>query len=96
VVHRILGLSSDYAFCLHSKERVPYHVILKVVFAQNPFPKQNNEKKLPLIPGIKQKQSPRQIEMSDMQVALVGDVTDQTPQRRSKLLLDSGNQVSSY
>lgn len=54
VMHRVLGLSEDYAFCLHSKERVPYHVILKVVYAQNPVPKPV-EKKLPLTPGLKQK-----------------------------------------
>ena len=26
----MLGISIDYAFCLHSKERVPYHIIIKV------------------------------------------------------------------
>jgi hypothetical protein len=54
VMHRVVGLSSYFAFCLHSKERVPYHIILKVVFAQNPHPK-TPEKKLPLLPGQKQK-----------------------------------------
>lgn len=72
-MHRILGLSVDYAFCLHSAQRVPYHVIIKVSFAQNPTPKPI-EKKLPLIPGQKQKQSPRQIELSDLAIGLVGEV----------------------
>lgn len=30
--HKVLGISSDFAFCLHSKERVPYHIIIKVAF----------------------------------------------------------------
>ena len=29
-MHRVLGISTDYAFCLHSKERVPYHIVIKV------------------------------------------------------------------
>jgi hypothetical protein len=28
--HRILSISTDYAFCLHSKERVPYHIFIEV------------------------------------------------------------------
>lgn len=27
-LHRVLAISTDYAFCLHSKERVPYHIII--------------------------------------------------------------------
>ena len=30
--HKIIGISTDHAFCLHSKERVPYHIIVKVAF----------------------------------------------------------------
>lgn len=52
VMHRVLGLSTDYAFCLHSKERVPYHVILQVVFSQSPVSKPP-DKKLPLTAGQK-------------------------------------------
>lgn len=29
-MHRVLGISPDFAFCLHSKARVPYHIIIKV------------------------------------------------------------------
>lgn len=74
VMHRVLGLSTDYAFCLHSKERVPYHVILQVVFTQSPVPKAP-EKKLPLTAGLKQKQSPRQIELSELSIG-IGLVSD--------------------
>ena len=35
--HKVLGISTDYAFCLHSKERVPYHMIIKVAFTNNHF-----------------------------------------------------------
>ena len=31
-LHKIIGISTDHAFCLHSKERVPYHIIVKVAF----------------------------------------------------------------
>lgn len=29
-MHRVLRISTDNAFCLHSKERVPYHIIIEV------------------------------------------------------------------
>ena len=32
----MLGISLDYAFCLHSKERVPYHVVIKVALDDKP------------------------------------------------------------
>ena len=28
--HRVLQICSDYNFCLHSKERVPFHVVIEV------------------------------------------------------------------
>ncbi len=31
-LHRVLKVSTDYAFCLHSKERVPYHIVLEVAY----------------------------------------------------------------
>jgi hypothetical protein len=31
-MHRVLKISTENAFCLHSKERVPYHIILEVAF----------------------------------------------------------------
>jgi len=31
-MHRVLSVSTDYAFCLHSKERVPYHIIIEVSY----------------------------------------------------------------
>ena len=34
-LHKVLGISPDYAFCLHSKERVPYHIIIKVAFTED-------------------------------------------------------------
>lgn len=34
-MHRVLGISPDFAFCLHSKERVPYHIIIKVALESN-------------------------------------------------------------
>ena len=30
--HKILKISTDHAFCLHSKERVPYHIIIEVAY----------------------------------------------------------------
>jgi len=32
----VLGISLDYAFCLHSKERVPYHIVIKVALDDKP------------------------------------------------------------
>ena len=29
-MHRVLRISTENAFCLHSKERVPYHIIIEV------------------------------------------------------------------
>ena len=65
-MHKILGLSTDYAFCLHSKERVPYHVILKVVFTFDPNPNKPSVKQS----SLKLKQSPRQIELSELPVGI--------------------------
>lgn len=31
-MHRVLRISTDNAFCLHSKERVPFHVIIEVAY----------------------------------------------------------------
>jgi hypothetical protein len=33
-MHRVLRISTDNAFCLHSKERVPYHIIIEVAYDQ--------------------------------------------------------------
>ena len=35
--HKVLGISTDYAFCLHSATRAPYHIVLKVAFTENTF-----------------------------------------------------------
>ena len=29
-MHRVLNISTEYAFCLHSKARVPYHIFIEV------------------------------------------------------------------
>jgi hypothetical protein len=29
-MHRVLNISTDYAFALHSKARVPYHIFIEV------------------------------------------------------------------
>lgn len=31
-MHRVLKISTENAFCLHSKERVPFHVIVEVAY----------------------------------------------------------------
>jgi hypothetical protein len=31
-MHRVLRISEQNAFCLHSKERVPYHIIIEVAY----------------------------------------------------------------
>lgn len=31
-MHRVLKISTENAFCLHSKERVPYHIIIEVIY----------------------------------------------------------------
>ena len=31
-MHKVLRISTDNAFCLHSKERVPYHIIIEVAY----------------------------------------------------------------
>ena len=33
----MLGIVQDYAFCLHSKERVPYHIVIKVALEPEPI-----------------------------------------------------------
>ena len=34
-MHRVLKISTENAFCLHSKERVPFHIIIEVVYDQD-------------------------------------------------------------
>jgi len=34
-MHKVLRISEDYAFCLHSKERVPFHIIIEVAHDQD-------------------------------------------------------------
>jgi len=34
-MHRVLSIATDYAFCLHSKERVPYHIVIKVALDED-------------------------------------------------------------
>jgi len=31
-MHRVLRISDSNAFCLHSKERVPFHIIIEVAY----------------------------------------------------------------
>ena len=31
-MHRVLRISDENCFCLHSKERVPYHIIIEVAY----------------------------------------------------------------
>jgi len=31
-MHRVLRISTENAFCLHSKERVPFHIIIEVAY----------------------------------------------------------------
>ena len=31
-MHRVLKISTENAFCLHSKERVPFHIIVEVAY----------------------------------------------------------------
>lgn len=35
-MHRVLKISTENAFCLHSKERVPYHIIIEVAYDDEP------------------------------------------------------------
>jgi hypothetical protein len=32
LTHKVLKISTEHAFCLHSKERVPYHIIIEVAY----------------------------------------------------------------
>jgi len=34
MTHKVLKISAEHAFCLHSKERVPYHIIIEVAYDQ--------------------------------------------------------------
>lgn len=34
-MHRVLKISTENAFCLHSKERVPFHIIIEVLYDQS-------------------------------------------------------------
>ena len=44
-MHRVLRISTDNAFCLHSKERVPYHIIIEVAYDPLPeLPSSEEEK----------------------------------------------------
>jgi len=31
-MHRVLKISTENAFCLHSKERVPFHILIEVAY----------------------------------------------------------------
>jgi hypothetical protein len=31
-MHRVLRISEENAFCLHSKERVPFHIVIEVAY----------------------------------------------------------------
>lgn len=31
-MHKVLRISTDNAFCLHSKERVPFHIVIEVAY----------------------------------------------------------------
>ena len=31
-MHKVLRISEENCFCLHSKERVPYHIIIEVAY----------------------------------------------------------------
>jgi hypothetical protein len=31
-MHKVVKIDTDYAFSLHSKERVPYHLIIEVLY----------------------------------------------------------------
>jgi hypothetical protein len=33
--HKILSISTDHAFCLHSKERTPFHIFIEVAFVDS-------------------------------------------------------------
>ena len=42
--HKVLQICSDYNFCLHSKERVPFHVVIEVeAEGQGPLESSNSE-----------------------------------------------------
>jgi len=43
-MHRVLRISTENAFCLHSKERVPFHVIIEVAYS--PEQKKDEEEKV--------------------------------------------------
>jgi hypothetical protein len=34
-MHKVLKISTENAFCLHSKERVPFHIIIEVLYDEN-------------------------------------------------------------
>lgn len=44
-MHKVVKIDTDYAFCLHSKERVPYHIIIEVLYDQEDQEKSNEKKK---------------------------------------------------
>ena len=31
-MHKVLRISTENCFCLHSKERVPYHIVIEVAY----------------------------------------------------------------
>lgn len=41
-MHRVLGISTDHCFCLHSKERVPFHILIEVAYLDEDIPKKAN------------------------------------------------------
>lgn len=53
-MHKVLKIQTENAFCLHSKERVPYHIIIEVAYepveeekepiSDNPYISQKNKK----------------------------------------------------
>ena len=43
-MHRVLRISTENAFCLHSKERVPFHIIIEVAYS--PEQKKDEEEKI--------------------------------------------------
>ena len=40
--HKVLQICTDYNFCLHSKERVPYHIIIEIEMENQPQPNESS------------------------------------------------------
>lgn len=45
-MHRVLRISTDNAFCLHSKERVPYHIVIEVAYEPEQKTREDEEEKV--------------------------------------------------